>query len=433
MEEKNKSNKIDFENITVKEYLNQRFGVFKNFKLPKKSGLAKKLGFTKKFCIFLAFLFTFTAGSFVTLVAYKHLSPSASSKLDYINALVRKNYTGKIDDKVLDDALANAYMENINDKYAFYKDNNEGTLVEQSLEGTTTGIGVTILNDVENKTLTVIRVDEDSPAHKAGIKKGDKITAIDDKLIKEMSFKESVNSIKRKIGEKANLTVLRDKKTLNLTVIYEDYIRQSVYYEVVEDFGLLTITDFNDNTLQQFKKAYKYLVEQKVKGLIFDVRDNGGGTVDSVCEVLDPLVGECDLITIVYTDGEKSVAENAKSDADKCPLPMTVLINEETASAAELFAANLRDMAKAPLIGKNTYGKGVVQRTYFFGDGSCIRFTVGEFIPAGGKGFDGKGLAPDYEINLTEEQAANRYQFGAEDPCLNKAIEQLNQIVAKEK
>ena len=110
-----------------------------------------------------------------------------------------------------------------------------------------------------------------------------------------------------------------------------------------------------------------------------------------------------------------------------------VLTNENTASAAELFAANLRDMAKAPLIGNNTFGKGVVQRTYFLDDGSCIRFTVGEFIPAGGKGFNEEGLAPDYEVNYSEYESANRYSLGSDEPYLKKAIETLNKVSKGEK
>lgn len=397
-------------------------------RFSKISKLFVRLGFTKKFCLFLAFILAFTAGAFASLIAYKHFFPTTSYKLDQINALVRNNYLGEIDDKALEDALASAYIDGIDDKYGFYQNAEGGTLVEQSLEGTASGIGVTIVADANNKSLNVFRVDANSPADKAGIKIGDKITAIDNKSVEKMGFEESVKAIKREIGEKAKITLLRGNKTLNLTVIYEDFVRQSVYYEITSGYGYVTITDFNANTVPQFKKAYEDLNKQNVKGFIFDVRDNGGGTVDSVCEILDILVGKCDLITIAYADGSKTVNDNAISDENKCDLPMAVLINENTASASELFAANLRDMAKVPLIGKNTFGKGVVQRTYFFDDGSCIRFTVGEFLPAGGKGFDGEGLAPDFEITLTKEQAANKYTPNADDPCLNKAIEQLIKV-----
>lgn len=385
------------------------------------------------FFIAITLVVVFFVGAILGVFAYRHFLPTTSNKLDEINALVRKYYAGEIDSKTLDDALATAYMDAIDDKYGFYKNSEDSNRVQQSLHGTASGIGVSIFGDAESKTLTVFRVDEDSPADKAGILKGDKIVAIDNKSVEKMGFEESVDAIKRELGEKAILTIKRGDETLKLTVLYENFVMQSVYYEIVEDYGLITITAFNENTVPQFKKAYEFLNKQNVKGLIFDVRDNGGGKVDSTCEILDMLVAKCDLITIVYADGSKSVSDEAKSDAKKCDLPMVVLTNDQTASAAELFAANLRDMAKAPLIGNNTYGKGVVQRTYFLDDGSCIRFTVGEFIPAGGKGFNKKGLAPDYEVSFTEEQAANPFFLGTDDPYLQKAIETLNTTITKEK
>ena len=387
----------------------------------------------KKILLASAFLITIALTATLTIFIYRYFSPSTSKKLDQINTLVRKYYAGEIDDDVLNNALATAYMKSLDDKYGFYKNSEGGDLVENSLKGNAYGIGITLFNDDENKSLTVMRLDENGPADKAGIKTGDKIIAIDGKSIEQTGYEESLKLIKRELGETVKITLLRGKETLNFDITYEDFVRQTVYYEIVEDYGYITITAFNKNTIPQFKKAYKFLNEEKVKGLIFDVRDNGGGTVDSVCEILDILVAKCDLITVLYADGSKRVSNNAKSDANKCDLPMVVLTNENTASAAELFAANLRDMAQSPLIGNNTFGKGIVQRTYFLSDGSCIRFTVGEFIPSGGKSFNKKGLAPDIEVNFNEYEAVNRFTLGQNDPYLKKAIEQLNKITSKEK
>ena len=397
-----------------------------NVNQPIKS---KKSFPTKVICLILAFVITFFGGGILSVEVYKRLFPSPSEKLAQINSLVREYYSGEIDDAALDDALATAYMKAINDKYGFYKNAEDSVLVENSLEGNSSGIGVTVFNDEENGSLTVFRVDSKSPADKVGIKAGDMITAIDGKKVSEIGFTESVNSIRREIGQKAKITVMRDAKSIDFNVVYEDFIRQSVYYEVINDFGFICITAFNEATVAQFEQAYKDLAAQKVKGLVFDLRDNGGGTVDSVCKILDTLVGECDLITIVYADGSKKVS--AKSNANKCDLPMAVLTNENTASASELFTANLKDMSKALVVGNNTYGKGVVQRTYFLSDGSCVRFTVGEFLPAGGVGFNKKGIAPDFEVSFTEEQAKKRYTLGKDDPYLKKAIEQLEKMVTR--
>lgn len=381
----------------------------------------------KFICWFLAFLITVSASGITAILIYKSKNPSFSAKLSEIDNLARKYYSGEIDDDVLEDYLAAAYIKALDDKYGFYRNTEDAVAVENSFEGNTSGIGVTVFNDTNNNSLTVIRVDEASPAYKAGIKKGDKIIAIDGKTVEETGFEESVKSITREIGKTAKITLIRDKKTVETEVTYEDFVRQTVYYEVIDNYGYVVITAFNKATVTQFKEAYNYLLGKNIKGFIFDVRDNGGGTVDSSCEILDMLVGECDLITIKYADGSKKVSN--KSDANKCDLPMVVLTNGDTASAAELFAATLRDMAKSPLIGNTTYGKGVVQRTYFLSDNSCIRFTVGEFFPAGGEGFNAKGLTPDYEVKYTKEQLASKYTLGAEDPYIQKAVEVLDNSV----
>ena len=381
----------------------------------------------KVVCLVLAFLITVSASGIVAILIYKSNNPSFSSKLSEIDNLVRKYYSGEIDNRVLEDYLAAAYIKALDDKYGFYRNTEDAVAVENSFEGNTSGIGVTVFNDTYNNSLTVFRVDEASPAYKAGIKKGDKIIAIDGKTVEETGFEESVKSITREIGKTAKITLIRDKKTVETEVTYEDFVRQTVYYEIIDNYGYVVITAFNKATVTQFKEAYNDLLGKNIKGFIFDVRDNGGGTVDSSCEILDMLVGECDLITIKYADGSKKVSN--KSDSKKCDLPMVVLTNGDTASAAELFAATLRDMAKSPLIGNTTYGKGVVQRTYFLSDDSCIRFTVGEFFPAGGEGFNAKGLTPDYEVNYTKEQSESKYTLGAEDPYIQKSVEVLDNSV----
>ena len=366
----------------------------------------------------------------IAIKIYSYFIPqSTSQKLDQINALVREYYSGEIDDKVLNDTLASAYIYAINDKYGFYRNSEDTAVVEDSFEGNTSGIGVTVYNDEENNALAIFRVDNGSPAHKAGIKIGDKIIAVDDKSIAEVGYSEGVDLIKRELGKTAKITIMRSGEKLDFNVKYEEYVRQSVYYNIIQNYAYVCITAFNEATVSQFKQTYDLITKDNVKGIIFDLRGNGGGTVDSVCEILDILVGECDLITIKYADGTVEVSH--KSDAKKCDLPMAVLTNKSTASASELFSANLRDMEKSLLIGNNTYGKGVVQRTYFLSDGSCVRFTVGEFLPAGGKGFNAEGLKPDFEVEFTEEQAKNPYILGEDDPYIKKAIEELNKQTSK--
>lgn len=381
---------------------------------------------TKIISIILAFLLTVTVTANLSIAIYKSFYPAPSEKLQEIDALVKRYYSGEIDKEMLDNTLASAYIKGLDDKYGFYKSAEDAIAVSDSFEGNMQGIGVTVYYDDENGALAVFRVDDDSPAHKAGIKIGDLITAIDGKTVKQLGYEAAVKSIKREIGKTADIALLRGNKTLNLKVEYKEFTRQTVYAKTVGSYGYFCFTAFNEATFDQFEKAYFDFLKQDVKGLIFDMRGNGGGTVDSVCKVLDTLVGKCDIMTTVYADGSKEV--NATSDSQKTELPITVLVDGETASAAELFAGAVRDTEKAVLIGNTTFGKGVVQRTYFLSDNSCVRFTVGEFLPPSGNSFNNKGLSPDYEVSFTEEEAKNPYILGDNDPYIKKAVEHLNGV-----
>lgn len=350
-------------------------------------------------------------------------SRNITSKLREIDLLVNRYYTGELDYDALDDAVLSAYMRALGDKYAFYESREDAEAVSDSFAGDTTGIGVTVYYDAEQEGLHIFRVDQGSPAQKAGLQIGDIITAVDGTTVAERGYEKSVAAIQREIGQTAELTLLRAGKTKKQTVSYEKFVKQSVYTEQIGTVGYLCFTAFNEATVAQFEQALSDFEKTGVTGLIFDVRDNGGGTVDSVCEILDRLVGECDLMTVEYADGEKRVTHT--SDENEVELPMAVLTNGSTASASELFAATIRDTKKGALIGEKTYGKGVMQRTYFLTDGSCVRFTVGKFYPAGGVCFNGEGLTPDVAVTLTEAEAARAYIPSTEDPYVLAALAHL--------
>jgi carboxyl-terminal processing protease len=347
-----------------------------------------------------------------------------SLKLKAIDKLIEKNFLGEIDYSKLEDTALSGYIKGLDDKYSFYKNAEETEEINNSLKGNATGIGISVFYDSESSCFQVIRINNGSPAEAMGIKPGDKIVSVDGKTVKELGPEGSLKKLKKDIGETSVCKILRGSQTLEITVTHKEFVQQSVYYRLVENYGYIYFTDFNEATVKQFKNAMDYLKNNDVKGLIFDLRDNGGGTVDSVCKILDILVGKCDLITVKYADGSKKVLY--KSEKGEISLPMTVLTNENTASAAELFAATIKDMNKGVLIGETTYGKGVMQRTYSLSDGSCVRFTVAEFFPAGGKSFNEVGLVPDYEVSFTEEEAKNKFVLGDKDPYILKAVEELN-------
>lgn len=345
-------------------------------------------------------------------------------KLKEVDLLVNNDYIGEIDYDSVDEAILSGYIDALDDKYAFYEGVEDAEAVADSFEGNSSGIGVTVFYNTDEKSLQIYRIDSGGPADKAGVKNGDRIIAIDGQKVSELGYNKSVKAIKKNIGDIAQITLLRGSEELTVSVEYKAFVRQTVYSHIIEDVGYMCITAFNEATVEQFNLALDDFLAKEVKGLVFDVRDNGGGTVDSVCEILDRLVGECNLMTVEYADGTKKVTH--KSDKTQVELPMAVLTNGATASASELFAATIRDMDKGVLVGEKTYGKGVMQRTYFLSDDSCIRFTVGLFYPAGGVNFNDVGLSPDYKVTFTEEQEANKFILGDSDPYIVKAVEVIS-------
>lgn len=340
-------------------------------------------------------------------------------KLKSIDEIAHSNYLGEIDYEKLDQKVLSGYVNGLGDKYGFYSSPKAADSVTDSFEGSTHGIGITVISHEDS--LYVYRVDNNSPASKAGIMPDDRIIEIDKKSVKEMGYEKSTEAVKKSLGETAEITLLRGKDTLNVTVTYEEFIRQTVYTRIIDNVGYVSITAFNKATVSQFNADIDMLLSKGVKGIIFDLRDNTGGTLDSVCEMLDRLVGECNLATVEYSNGEKVVTH--RSEKNEISLKMAAIINKNTASAAELFAATIRDMKKGPLIGNTTFGKGVMQTTYFLSDGSCVRLTTGYYYPAGGVCYDKDGLAPDYEVTPTEEEQKNMYFLGDDDPYIKKALE----------
>ncbi|MFQ8600542.1 MAG: S41 family peptidase [Oscillospiraceae bacterium] len=201
----------------------------------------------------------------------------------------------------------------------------------------------------------------------------------------------------------------------------------TIDYRLIGANGFIRIKEFNDNTPEQFKAAIEDLQANGAKGLVFDVRNNGGGTIDSVAEMLDMLLPEGPIVTAYSKDGTEVV--NKQSDANEINLPMCVLTNERTASAAELFACALRDYDKAKLVGTKTYGKGVMQRVFPLSDGSALDITIAKYNPPKSENYDGVGLTPDYEVKLSAELQNIFYELTEiNDPQLQKAIEVVNAV-----
>ncbi len=347
-------------------------------------------------------------------------------KVGEIQKLAQAQYYYAIDGQSVADGVAAGYVSGLNDDYAAYYDKESAQTQIESLKGNAYGIGISVVNMPSDSGIFVWRVYEGGTAENAGIKNGDIITAVGGESVADTGYSESVEKIQGAKGEKIQLTLRRGTKTMKITVKCDECDVQTVFSKTVENgkIGVVEVTSFNAKTDVQFKKAVDLLQKDGVKAIIIDLRHNGGGTVTTAANMLDFLLPEGDTVRVRYRSGKTEVRNS--SDKEYIDLPFTVLVDSRTASSAEIFASAMRDIGGVKLIGEKTYGKSVIQRNFVLSDGSSVKFTVGEFIPASGESYNKKGLEPDIAIT-PEYPSGYGYYFLTEknDNILKTAVDYI--------
>lgn len=345
-------------------------------------------------------------------------------KIAEIDQIVRNNALEDIDEDALMNSIADGYMAGLDDNYAYYMDPEEYKNYQMDNAGELIGIGITVTMD-ESGYILVKEVAPDSPAAAAGILPNDLVVKIDDTDVLAVGYQEATAMVRGEEGTKVQITVRRDQEELSFEVTRKLIETTSVSYRMIGDNGYIKITGFDASTPDDFKAAVVDLEGQGATGLIFDVRNNPGGLLDGVAKVLDYLLPEGDIVSVTNSKGDTEVLYT--SDSNCVDLPMVVLVDGNTASAAELFSAALRDYNKAELVGVNTFGKGIMQTAYSLSDGSAINLTTHYYNPPSGINFHGVGLKPDYEVNLTPDQQLHLTDLSEEeDTQLQKAISVIN-------
>lgn len=336
---------------------------------------------------------------------------AVNRKLSIIAAYYDKYYIGELDLNEIVDGAAEGFVAYSGDKYGQYHPKDEYSALQSSYSGEFAGIGVSVLYSTEYGAIEIINVMPGSPALDAGLLPDDLIIAVGGESVLTLGYDEAVNRIKGEEGTEVTITVARGENYENrfdVTLTRRKVEEQTVTYEEIEIATLanpvayIRITDFNAKTPAQFKEAIGSGRSSNVHGFIFDLRNNGGGTLRSVVEMLDYVLPEGPIVRIIYSD---KLEEVYKSDAKNfLEEPVVVLVNGNTASAAELFTAALRDYGKAtPIIGETTYGKGTVQTIYPLGDGSALRLSTSMYAPPFSDNFEGVGITPDIVVPLAEE------------------------------
>ena len=357
----------------------------------------------------------------ICLLATGWSSRAVGSKLHEIDRLVSDKYIGELDAENVADYAAAGYIAGLGDKWSSYIPAENYEAFRMSGEGKGCGIGVSVTST--DTSIRVTLVYDDSPAAKAGIEKGDYILGTGDLTVEKDGSSAVISAISGEEGTDVTVTVKKADGTVQDITMQRALVTQKMAWgKMLNDkVGYLRIENFHNGCAEQFKSALTELTDSGAQSLVIDVRHNGGGRVKEMSEALDPLLGEGTIMTLRMKNGEETVYT---SDAEHIDLPIAVLIDDQSISAAEFFAAALQEYGRATLVGTHTTGKGRAQRTYELSDGSAINLSVEEYFTPKGKSLADVGIAPDIEVKLTDEQTQNFFFLTPEnDPQLQKAVE----------
>lgn len=329
------------------------------------------------------------------------------NKLEDLENLILTSFAGDADKTKIEDAAADAMVNAMGDRWSYYIPAAELPSFLDNSENAYVGIGVTVQATDDNSGLMVIAVQPGGPAEEAGVQVGDVIIQVDGESAQDRTVTEISAMIKGEEGTVVSITVLRSGEGITMTVArkrMETTVASSKLLN--EHVGLVTIQNFDERCADETIAAIKALLNQGADMLLFDVRNNPGGYVDELTKILDYLLPEGNLIRTVGTDGSD---ETVTSDADCVKVPMAVLVNENTYSAAELFAVDLSEYGVARIFGQKTSGKGFFQQVFQFFDGSAAGISVGRYYTSQGNNLEEIGLTPDEEIKLDDESEVLLY------------------------
>lgn len=332
------------------------------------------------------------------------------SKLMRSKEILSKNFYGEVSDDVIYDGAMAGMFSAVDDPYTSYLNDKENKELLEISEGKYDGLGIVISELTDTSDVTIVGIIAGSPAEKADLHLLDKIVAINGDLCSELSLEDVASQLKVKNGTEIQLTINRDGVNIEKSVTTDTIVLESIYSENMDGIGYIQIASFDEKCGDRFIEAYNKLRAENITGLIVDVRDNSGGIYDEVIKIAKVLVPEG---LIVYTESKDGVRKEEKSISKGVDIPLVLLINEGSASASEILAGAISDRECGTLVGKKTFGKGVVQGWYDIGDGTSIKLTIAKYFTPNGVCIDGVGIEPDVEV---EDSSYKK------DVQLNKAV-----------
>lgn len=356
-------------------------------------------------------------------------SDNFKAKYNNILAQINKSFLNEddIDADKIADGMYQGIIDSLGDKYADYYTAEEYSDYVEQYQGQYGGIGAYVAKNSETGDIVIVNPFKDAPAQRAGIKAGDILLEIGGQSVVGKSLDEAVTLMKGKPGTSIHVKLLREKEEIELDVDREIVDVPTVSHTMLEneEIGYIYVSAFDDITVKQFNDAINDLEKKNAKGLIIDVRDNGGGRLDTVVAMLNRILPEG---LIMYTETKYGMDEKFEADdKESYDKPIVVLINGYSASASEVFSGALKDHKRATLVGTKSYGKGVVQTLFplrTIGDGSAIKITTAKYFTPAGNNIDGIGIEPDIEVEYDKDKDV---KVGKElrDNQLQKAIETI--------
>ena len=347
------------------------------------------------------------------------------SKLDELKTLIDQKFIGEIDWKTAEDYAATGMIEGLGDRWSYYMSAESYQSYLEQMANAYVGVGITV-TEREDKYLDILEVTKGSPAEMAGVEPGGIVVRVGEQDISEIGINGATTLIKGEEGTDVTLTIRygEEEKVFTMTRAYFEVT--VAWGEMLEDgIGLVTIENFDGRCADETLAAVEALLDQGASKLIFDVRNNPGGYKSELCRILDYLLPEGPLFRSEYYDGTEQVDE---SDAEFLDVPMVVLVNSESISAAEFFAAALSEYDAATVVGEQTIGKGYFQQAYKLSDGSAVGLSVGKYTTPNGVSLANVGITPDVVVEVDEELFWQIYYGNVEpmeDPQIQKAMEVL--------
>ena len=348
------------------------------------------------------------------------------SKLEQLESLIQEKFIEEADTEKLEDAAAEAMIKATGDRWSYYIPASEYEAYREQSENAYVGVGMTIQATEDGSGFLIIDVVPGGPAEEAGLQVMDLLIRVMDTDIRELTAAEVRNLVKGQEDTYVSLTIIRQGTHENILVQRRRVETPVATYEMLDDnVGLVTIENFDERCAEESIEAIETLLKNGAQKLIFDVRHNPGGFADELVDLLDYLLPEGELFRTVRYDGQEHVDE---SDPDCLEIPMAVLVNASSYSAAEFFAAALREYEAAVVVGEQTVGKGYFQTTYQLSDGSAVSLSIGKYFTPKGISLAETGVTPDVAVPVEEEVAAGIY-YGIvtpeEDPQIQAAVKAL--------